>query len=240
MSPEPAFPGTDLVETAFAEGYLGGLGAAMAQLQRTEGRPVVVTLVAGIRPWRWAETRAAVGALREQGAVALPAAPVVAAWVVLSAGGAQQPGEQYAVHDALLALADLHPEGRHRGHGSADAMAARIARFFDEAVGPHLLALFAQPAQVWHRGLVGYFSRHPASPDLLARALQTLVDRDDPAPAGEERWFEYTRAEALSLLGRIGPSVELAQLERLWQADAATRTGDCGEDGDPLDDQPDG
>jgi hypothetical protein len=232
---EPTFPGTDLVETAFAEGLVGGVGAAMTRLQATTGRDAVRVLASTLRPWRWTESRSAMGALRRQGAAALPATPVMAAWVVLSAGAADATAEQHAVHDALLALADLYPRRADARSGAGGSDADRIAQFFAEAVDAHLLALFALPTALWHRGLVAYFRRNPTAPDLLATALESLIVRRDPAPPGYEDWFEYLRAEALSLIGELGPHVELARLERLWHLDEATRTSvgeaDVREDG---------
>jgi hypothetical protein len=61
----------------------------MMRLQSALGRTAVRTLAASVRPYLWAESRAAVGALRQQGEEALAAAPVLAAWVVLSAGAAR-------------------------------------------------------------------------------------------------------------------------------------------------------
>jgi hypothetical protein len=202
-SPRPRW-GRDVVARAF-EGETGAtLSAAAEALGDQHGTPLTERLVREVRVGDWHASRSAISALRSEKIAGLPAAPAIAAWVLLSHGKVTDEYAAYGIRDALYCLNDFRTLAWNHEHipGEAGAPWRTLNTvLFDD----HLEALARDLVLASYRRLartaIAYLSMARGDPEAAAAVLCAYLDRTPPA--SDDADLDYARQEAVAALQKV-------------------------------------
>ena len=195
-----------LWEDVFGEELTDGLDASLERARQLFESRTRARLEAQLQLTDWTRTRAAISGLRSSGDVALPSAPLVAAWVILAAPLCPDDYAAYTVREGLSLSSSTHSnltrQLAQQPDGSQRAALEHILTILTDGLEPALIELLSPPWVRMHRGIISYFRQiPPQDPEHVIEALEALID--SPLPRDSDADFEYSHSEALTLLQRL-------------------------------------